>query len=293
MVAAALLISQFVHHLSTSILFGGALFPLYGFASPATDIRRATWLRLLLLNAAFLALISGISWFVLSAAEMSGTLAILADTTIIFDIFRNTIFGWVWVFRLVLALGLVLLLLLHKQVTAQRNYAALIGSLILLASIAWTGQPGSDDSVAAPVRAFHLVAAGVWVGALFVFSRLAVPAVWRLRHDDLLVLHHALEQFSGVGSVVVAILLFTGLFLLALPNTSSTYDRVLYVKLAMFVAMLVLAAANRFWLTPQLSMALDSMEGLSDTVSTLRISLLAETALATLVYVAVAWLESL
>ncbi len=279
--AAALFVARFVHYLATAILFGGAVFPLYGFASRAADAQRALpWLRPLLFHAAWLALFSGIGWFAFSAVEMSaGPAGIIA--------------WWVSVFRLVLAAALVLLLL-QRNATARSNYAVLAGSLILLASIAWSGHAGSDSSVAAtPMRAFHLVAAGVWTGALTVFARSAVSAVRQLRDDELRALHYALEQFSGVGSVVVAVLLLTGIILLGRPNTSDAYDRVLFAKLAMFGAMLFFAAANRFWLTPKLSATLDSSAGLAKAVGALRISLLAETALAGLVFAAVAWMEAL
>jgi putative copper resistance protein D len=277
--AAALFVSRFVHYLATSILFGAALFPLHGIAS-ATDAHRAfPWLRALPFHAAWLAFISGIAWFVFSAAEISASPA-------------GIIAGRVWVFRLVLAAGLVLLLL-PRRLTTRRNYAALAASLILLASIPWIGHGGSDGGASAPVRAFHLVAAGVWTGALIIFAQLTVLAARRLRDDELRSLHYALEQFSGVGSVVVGVLILTGIILFGRANTSDAYDQALFAKLAMFAAMLAFAAANRFWLTPQLSARLGSTDGLANAVHALRISLVAETALALLVFAAVALLDGL
>ena len=145
------------------------------------------------------------------------------------------------------------------------------------------------------MRAFHLVAAGVWTGALIIFAGLTVPAARRLRDNDndLRRLHYALEQFSGVGSIVVGVLLLTGIILFGRPNTSNAYDQVLFAKLAMFAAMLFFAAANRFWLTPRLSASLHATDGLAKAVHGLRISLVAETALALLVFAAVALLDGL
>jgi putative copper resistance protein D len=57
--------------------------------------------------------------------------------------------------------------------------------------------------------------------------------------------------------------------------------------------MLLLAAANRFRLTPRLAARLDSTDGLESVVAALRLSLLSETALAILVLAAVAWLGTL
>jgi putative copper resistance protein D len=211
---------------------------------------------------------------------------------------RDTDFGRVWVLRVLLASGLVVLLL-PSRLSAWRFHAVLFGSLVLLASIALTGHAGSDGGTAGLrhriADAFHLVAAGVWTGALVVFARMVMMAFRQLRDDDLRVLHHALSRFSGVGTAVVAILVLTGLINPGFFSSSlkTAYAQILLVKLAMFVAMLALAAANRFRLTPRLAATLDSASELRAAVGALRTSLLAETALAILVLAAVAWLGTL
>lgn len=83
--------------------------------------------------------------------------------------------------------------------------------------------------------------------------------------------HHALESFSLVGSVIVGLIVITGLMtgymlvgpanLLSLPK--SLYGQLLLAKLALFAAMLALAAANRWRLTPALQHAI----GEGDTAS--------------------------
>ena len=254
------------------------------------------WLRALLLGSALLTLVSGISWFAFTTAGMSGSLSGVTDATVLSTVIRDTDFGRVWVLRLVLATGLVLLLL-PARVTVARFYAVLFGSLILLASIALTGHAGSDDSAAGLhiiADAFHLVAAGVWIGALVVLAQLVMIAVRQSRDDDVKALHHALEQFSGIGTLVVATLILTGMLNPGFLSSFTTpYGQILLAKLAMFVAMLMLAAANRFWLTPWLSATLDSMSGLKAAVAALRLSLMAEAALGILVMAAVAWLGTL
>ncbi len=298
-IAAGLIVSRFVHYLALSVLFGAVLFPLYGFASPRADTQRVpSWLRALLLGAGLLAWLSGISWFVFTTGGMSGSLAGVTDPAVLSTMIRDTDFGQVWVLRVLLATGLVPLLL-PARLSGWRFHAVLFGSLILLASIALTGHAGSDES---PARlryliadAFHLVAAGVWIGALIVFARLVTISLDGLRDDDLRILHHALARFSGVGTVVVAVLVLTGLMNPGFFSASlkTTYTQILLVKLAMFVAMLLLAAANRFRLTPKLAAALNSTSELRAAVGALRTSLLAETALAILVLAAVAWLGTL
>jgi putative copper resistance protein D len=297
-IAAGLIVSRFLHYLSLSILFGGALFPFYGVAPPGVEKQHVpAWLRTLLLGAALLAIASGLSWFAFTTAGMSGSLSGVTDPAVLSIVIRNTDFGRIWVIRLVLAAGLVLLLL-GRQVARARFHALVFGSLFLLASIALTGHAGSDASSAAlPHRiadAFHLLAAGVWIGALAVLSRLAMIAVRQPRDGDLRTLHYALSRFSGVGTAVVATLILTGIANPAfLSNFRTAYGQVLLLKLALFGAMLLLAAANRYWLTPRLASSLESAVDSEGPTRALRASILAETALAVLVLLAVGWLGTL
>jgi putative copper resistance protein D len=297
-IAAGLIVSRFVHYLALSVLFGGALFRFYGFAPPRADLQRVRWLRAMLLGAALLGWLSGISWFAFTTAGMSGTLSGVTDPAILSTVINETDFGRVWVSRLLLATALVLLLL-PRRMTAWRFYVVLLGSLLLLASIALTGHAASGEGSAGRFHmiadAFHLVAAGVWVGALVVLARLVVISVRQLRDEDLRALHVALSRFSGIGPAVVAILVLTGIVNpgFFLSGFKTAYAQVLLVKLAAFVAMLLLAAANRFWLTSRLSATLGSTDGLKIAVGALRTSLLTETALAILVLAAVAWLGTL
>jgi putative copper resistance protein D len=68
-----------------------------------------------------------------------------------------------------------------------------------------------------------------------------------------------LLRFSGMGYVAVATLIGSGLvnswFLVGSVSSllKAPYGQILLGKLAMFVAMLALAAANRFWLVPAMS----------------------------------------
>jgi copper resistance protein D len=294
--AAGLIVSRFVHYLALSILFGGALFPFYGFGHQ--DLRPvAAWLRMLLLGAALLALASGISWLAFTSAGMSGELSAITDPAILSTVIRDTGFGRLWAMRLLLATG-VAVLLLPRKVTTRRSYAVLIGSFLLLASIAWTGHAGADDSAAGlPHRiadALHLTAAGIWVGALFIFARLVIIALRGEHEDDLHMLGDALARFSAMGTVVVATLVLSGIANPGfLAGFKATYGRILLAKLAMFGGMLLLATANRFWLTPRLSVSLASKNGLKSALAALRLSLLTEAALSVLVLAAVAWLGTL
>jgi copper resistance protein D len=295
-IAAGLIASRFLHYLAVSVLFGAALFPVYAIGLPSATDASMRWLPRLLMYMALLALISGVLWLIFTAAGMSGTLAGAFDRANLSVVVSQTDFGRVWVARLGLAALLTLLLLLKP--TRVRIYVVLFGSLILLASIALTGHAGSGEGSAGLVHriadAFHLVAGGVWVGALVVLARAVVVAVRQIRDDDLRILHHALARFSGIGPIVVATLFLTGIINPGfLSSLKSAYGQVLLAKLAIFGAMLLLAAANRFWLTARLTSALESKSGSEEPVRALRASVLTETALALLVLAAVGWLGTL
>jgi len=295
-IAAGLIVSRFLHYLALSMLFGGALFPFYGFGHEAVQ-PMARWLRAILLSAALLGLLSGLSWLAFTSAGMSGALSGMTDPAVLSTVIGSTDFGRVWVVRLLLAC-VVVLLLLPRKAPAWRSYAVAGASLVLLASIAWTGHAGADSGAAGlPHRiadTLHLLAAGIWVGALFIFARLVVMALRGLRDDDLHTLRDALSRFSGMGTVVVLTLVLSGIANPGfLAGFKAAYGRILLIKLAMFGAMLLLATANRFWLTPRLSLSLASGTGLKNALAALRLSLLTEAALAVLVLAAVAWLGTL
>ena len=295
--AAGLSASRFLHYAALTILFGAACFPVYTYRDGLPPAGLASSLRRAMLAASLLALASGILWLGFVTATMSGNIASLFDANTLFLVIRGTDFGRIWVVRLALAAGLIVLLL-GRQMPAWRLRAVLIGSLILLASIAWTGHSGSDASSAGFVHrisdAFHLLAAGVWIGALAVLARLAMVAVRHRRNEDLQNFHHALARFSGVGTIVVATLVLTGInnpgFL---ASFGTPYGEILLVKLALFGAMLLLAAANRYWLTPRLASSLASGLNSEGPARALWASVLAETTLAALVLAAVGWLGTL
>lgn len=175
---------------------------------------------------------------------------------------------------------------------------------VALASLAWSGHGAMHDGaegvlhLAADVS--HLWAAGAWIGALVAFLVLAVaPSPTR---DDLGLLAAAAEGYARTGTIVVAVLVATGVVNIAgtVEATSGAwsaalgtlYGKLLLIKLALFAGMLSLAAANRYRLSPRLSAARRRGDALV-AARLLRTSLAAETALALLVLGTVAWLGTL
>jgi putative copper resistance protein D len=276
-IAAGLMVARFVHYLALSTLFGGALFPRYGFAQPKSDLGAPLiWLRPLIFGAACITLVSGIAWFGIVNATVP-----------------NAEFD-AWIFRLLLAIALVGLLF-AKQVTGWRFYAVLFGSLVLMATLALTGHAGSEESPAAPIHrildVFHLIAAGAWVGALIVFACWVIAAIRRAQRSDLQILERSLARFSVIGTMAVVTLSLSGILSPGfLSSFRTVYGQVLLAKLGVFIAMVMLAAANRYWLTPRLLKALESSAPSSSATGPLALSILTETTLAIVVLALVGWL---
>ena len=272
---AALIAARFVHFLALSVLLGAALFPFYGLEKSEGDAyRRLTWLRPLLIATAALTLASGLLWLMLMPRDE---------------------FRWIWLFRLALATALALLTLSNRA-AGRRLEAIILAAVVLLASIALTGNSGSNDG---PLwfqhrlsDSVHLVASGVWIGALVVFSWLVTMSVRADSEEDLRTVHDALARFAGVGTLTVGTLTLSGMTNpgLFLSSLDSAYGQLLLGKLGVFAAMLVFAGANRFWLTPKLSATLEGRGHLRTAVNALRVSVLVETALGFVVLAMVAWL---
>jgi len=107
-------------------------------------------------------------------------------------------------------------------------------------------------------------------------------------------MHHALMRFSDYGPAVVIALAMSGLAKgglvgpqNAVQTLANTYSQVLVAKIGLFILMLILAAANRYWLTPMLKAEMTSSAGTRTSIRALRTSLVAESALAILVMAAV------
>lgn len=109
---------------------------------------------------------------------------------------------------------------------------------------------GLAGGVLLGLLAAHLLAIGVWLGAL----PWLLLAVMRRQPDRLALL----ERFGLVGGVCVLVVLGTGVGVLVFMmiaaggNLGPGYVATLLAKLAFVFGLLCLAAINRFWLTPLL-----------------------------------------
>ncbi|MEO8137870.1 MAG: copper homeostasis membrane protein CopD [Betaproteobacteria bacterium] len=276
---------------AAGILCGVPAFALYGL-TPAAHAAQWPWTRRVLISAVMLGLIGAGVLVLAQSAEMSGDPSAAFDPGTVWVVISGTRFGAVWTARFVLLL-IMSIIILTVRPAMLGVYALAVGGVLVAGSLAWLGHGGDGGPGLGGVHllgdVMHLLAASVWIGALVALARL-------LGHGEASEMLYGLRQFSGVGSIVVATLVLTGIWnawALTSPQSLSEairtpYAFVLFVKVGLFVAMLALAALNRFVLTPRLSVEMAGEAEMKVAITALRRSIAVEMTLAALVIVAVA-----
>jgi copper resistance protein D len=251
-------------HFAATVLTVGTVGFLALVAEPADTKGRASFvalhrqLTLLIWLALAVAILSGAAWLGLLASDILGVPFV--DIYLhggAWPVLFDTRFGLVWCARLALAL-LIGLLILQPATRAFQLAAA----LALIASLALVGHAGATPGMAGNFHLIsdmvHLLAAGAWLGGLPAFALL----LWRTRrmagptwHDFVI---RAIRRFSVLGILSVGALLVSGLInswnLLSSPRdlVATDYGRLVALKIALFAAMVAIAAVNRLYLTPRL-----------------------------------------
>ncbi|WP_022682291.1 copper homeostasis membrane protein CopD [Sphingobium bisphenolivorans] len=235
-------------------------------------------------------------WLLASAAGMAGTPIFAPDLSIVDILLKETPVGMVLALRCA-ALLLVFPLLLWRG--SGWSAALALPACIAAATLAWSGHAAASEGAAGSMHrigdALHVLAAAGWFGALLVLLHSVLARGGRLDQAATL-----LHRFSLFGTIFVATLIVTGAFnavmIVGWSNLPallhSLYGWLLFAKLVLFGGMLLLAAANRWRLTPRLEGALRSGETRA-ALGHLRLSLILETMLAVLILGLVAMLGTL
>ena len=262
----SLIVVRAVHFTATAILAGSLMFWTLVAAPILRSSEAAAIVWLQTLRAAWISLaiaaVSGGIWVLLQAAAMSGLPfgdALTAD--VMSTVVNETQFGLVSEIRF--ALAIILAGCLAYDGLLWVRGLALISALGLIAALAWTGHAGSTVGEAGILHltadVLHLIFAATWMGGLVSLARL-LAAARRSRTDAwALVALSTTQRFSTLALISVGSIVATGIInawilvgsLHALIITD--YGRLLMLKVTLFAAMLMIAVANRFWLTPRLA----------------------------------------
>jgi putative copper resistance protein D len=301
-----LVIARAVHMAATLLLTGAVTFRCVVAAAPfaakaaeaaALEARLRARLAWIVWTALAAALVSGAAWLVLLAAEIGDVTAaeavsqgwpwlVLTDTTI----------GNARMIRFGLAALLAALLLAARGCANLPiiEIACVLLAAAFAASLAWTGHAagmeGVDGAVHLTSDALHLIAAGAWLGALWPLAVLLGAARRAGDPASAAIAYDATRRFSILGIVSVAAILATGVVntweILGVEAFSlgADYNRLLLLKIGLFLCMVAIAAVNRQRLTPRLS----GDRGDSRAMRQLQWNSLAETGLGLLILAIVA-----
>lgn len=288
---------RFALYANLMVLFGWPLFALYGTRAKASG-PSPRWLASLIL----LAVILSVAGMLVMTASMSGVAIIGVDRGSIEAMVFETPMGVAWQVRMAALAAIAVLAFVRNPVVRVVKVTLAAAAL---ASLAWTGHGAAGEATKGVIQLVadivHLLAAGAWIGALVALGLMVARNASRLTSTDFISMHGALDGFSKVGTIFVALLIITGsvnTWILVGPAGldlvgSDQYVQLLALKLALFAAMLGLAATNRFRLTPALSRDLDAGVVPLEALAALRRSIAIETGLAASVLAIVAWLGTL
>jgi putative copper resistance protein D len=288
MLEFGLICARAAQYLSAVILFGTSLFILSCLRRRGGETALVLpWLRPLLMIASAVLLVSAIAGLGAQTATMTGVAADAFRPGAWLDVATGASFGPAMAARIGLGLFGLLVSGFGRRSRSAPLAAIVIGGAAL-ASFAWTGHGASDDGVRGAIHIgadiVHLLAAGSWLGALSALSVMMLSAARRPEPAVVSALHRGLEGFFAFGIASVTALLVTGFmngwFLIGPAGVSkmlaSAYGSLLCLKLLVFLAMLGLAALNRFKLAPALARALP--EPPDRILRALRLSIAVETA---------------
>jgi len=245
-----LVMVRFVHFWAVFGLFGTALFGLYAGSAARALVGPTLGGPVALMSAAALA--SGVLWLLVEAAHFGGDWGAAADADTLSAVVFETGFGKLWLWRLLLACGLLPIVTMERG--PARDGLLLAVSAMLAGSLGLTGHAAMDTGwrgwVHQANHMAHLLAAGAWVGGLLPLARLlAARPAEALRAD-------VLHRFSTAGLIAVGIILITGVVNASLiagspiPSLATSWGRTLAIKLVLVAFMLTAALANRMILMP-------------------------------------------
>ena len=300
----AVVLLRWVQMTGAMILFGSPLFFLYALPHRGPGSAAALrWPRPLLIISALAVFLACILGLLAQTIVLAGSMHDGLQYDALSAVMTGMNFGKSSVVRCAAASLFLIGFAFAGSARGAWALAVLAGGVIC-ASFAWMGHGAATEGALGWLHLasdiLHTLAAGVWIGALTAFLILLLSA-HRLVGGTHEPLHKALHGFSGIGSALVAVLVATGLInswfvvgLAGLPRLWSTaYGQLLTIKLALFLGMVVLAAANRFHLTPRLGAALGLDPASRQALLALRNSLILETAISIAVLGLVAWLGML
>ncbi len=290
-------------YLDLMLLFGIAVFGLYSLRGTERDSGAILNFRTLLTCGSIAGVVLSLGYMMGLAMTMSGASEMGELHHHIFQmVLMGTEVGLTWMIRIGALVLAGAAMLLPGPRPSTRLWAVTFFSATALATLAWTGHGAMDEGSRRfwhfSADILHIWSAAAWLGALGAFGLMLRLKALKDKHL-VSVLDRSLTGFESAGAVIVFVISATGIvnYLFIVGPTleglwTTTYGILLSAKLALFAAMMVLAALNRFHLSPLLKRSLLAGE-YSVAIRALRRSMVVEFSAAVLILCLVAWLGTL
>ncbi len=201
--------------------------------------------------------VSLLACFLLDAAIAGGFSLAEAVRVSVLSEQAHTSYGQATVARIVVVAVALAVVAVQRRLPAGRGRVMLVAAAVVLAaSLSLSGHAlsSSRPAVALALDMLHVVAAAAWIGGLM---QLAVRS--RQLGEPDVVPTAVIERYSRLAFMSVLLIVASGIWaswqrvgLSADAWFSTTYGRLLIVKLGLFVATIPLAAANRLRHVPRL-----------------------------------------
>ena len=242
---------RFLHYALVLGLFGLTAFRVLGLrkSAVATDAGRG----LAVIACALLAPLASATLMLVSIAAMMGQSLSTLDWVSVEAMVLSTDMGWAFIARIAM-LSLAAVLLVTRTQRALPT-AALFYGLALL-TLAWSGHAAATGGTLGLLHrlndGLHLLAAGLWIGAIGWFLHLVIAAHRNPGNIALEPLLDAMHRFAPLGIALVTVVTATGLFnshlIFGLGNSvqvlKTEYGFLLAAKTFLVVLMLLFAARN-------------------------------------------------
>jgi putative copper resistance protein D len=250
-------------NIACRFVFDGAVLFLWGSAAylwllVPEGLSGCIWAKLRAVRVAALALavIATVVLLPVRCAMLGNGWADGLDGDVMISVLTGTSVGTAWAWQAVFAALLLAVTLLPLR---QKVAVTAVVSALLLCGLSLTGHAAMNDGwLRALHRAndmVHVLSGGAWVGALMPVALVLSQLGDSTRGADALT---ALIRFSTVGHVAVALVILSGvanslLIIGGLPlDWSVPYQRLLSLKIALALLMMLIAVVNRYGLVPRM-----------------------------------------
>lgn len=219
-----------------------------------------------------------------SIAAMMGQSVSQLEWSVVEAMVISTNMGWAFLARMVLLSAALLALLGRRAMPVALPIVAMLYALAL-ATLAWSGHAAASEGMSGLMHrlndSIHLIAAGLWIGAIGWFLHLTIKTH---RNPDSFApdpLLEAMHRFAPLGVSLVAVVAATGLvnaqLTFGIANSfavlGTSYGWMLAAKLVLVGIMLLCGARNASIVRRRMQTVDGAGRGKAATLAALRISL--------------------